>query len=196
MAKKQILTRADRPTLEQIERELARRDSVSRYTKAFTITMVVLIVAVALAVPVATLWPSVIRVTGISMTPNLNPDEIVVALKSDEFECGDIVALYYNNKILLKRVIAGEGDVVDFDSEGNVYVNDILIDEPYAVDKGEGECDVEFPYQVPENCWFVLGDHRSTSVDSRSTTVGCIKDEDVLGKIFLRIYPFKEICLF
>lgn len=190
------MTRAERPTLEQIERELARRENVSRYAKAFRITIVTLIVVVAVAVLVATLWLPVLRISGTSMTPSLSEDEIIVVLKDSDFECGEIVAFYYNNKILLKRVIAGAGDWIDFDDDGNVYVNNVMVDEPYAVDKGEGNCDIEFPYQVPDGCWFVLGDHRSTSIDSRSSEVGCVKDEDMLGRIFCRIYPFKKISFF
>jgi signal peptidase I len=190
------MTRADRPTIEQVERELARRENISRYTKAFRITVVTLIVVVAVAVLVATLWLPVLKVSGTSMTPSLYQDEIIVVMKDSDFKCGEIAAFYYNNKILIKRVIAGEGDWVDIDSEGNVYVNDVMIDEPYAVDKSEGSCDVDFPCQVPEDCWFVLGDHRSTSIDSRSTEVGFIKDEDMLGRIFCRVYPFKRFKFF
>lgn len=190
------MTRADRPTLEQIERELARRDTLGRYAKAMRITIAVLIVVSAVSVLAATIFFPVLTVTGSSMTPSLEEKQIVVAAKGSTPKTGDIAAFYYNNKILLKRVIAGEGDIVDMDSHGNVYVNDKLIDEPYAVDKGEGECNIEFPFQVPEKSWFVLGDHRSTSIDSRTTEVGCIKDDDILGKIFLRIYPFKDIDIF
>lgn len=190
------MTREDRPTLEQIECELSRRDTVSRYARAFRMTIVVLILVVAVSILVATLWLPVLRVSGTSMTPALNEDDIVVVVKSSDFECGEIVAFYYNNKILLKRVIAGEGDWVDIDENGNVYVNDVLIEEPYAVDKGEGNCDIEFPYQVPEGCWFVLGDHRSTSIDSRSLEIGCVKNEDMLGKVFFRVYPVREMTFF
>lgn len=190
------MTRADRPTLEQIERELARRDTVSRYLRAFRITVFVIAFVAAISVLLATLYVPILKVSGSSMTPLLNQDELVVVLKSQKFETGEVVAFYYNNKILLKRVIAGEGDFVDIDDSGNVYVNDVLIDEPYAVDKGSGECDIEFPYQVPDGSWFVLGDHRSTSIDSRSTQVGTIKDEDMLGKVFMRIYPFGKLKMF
>lgn len=189
------MTREERPTIEQIERELARRDKISRYFKALRISLVVLLVVIAIAVLAATLWIPMLRVSGISMTPSLKQDDIVVVLKKSNFECGEIMAFYYNNKILLKRVIAGAGDYVEMDEEGNVFVNGKQIEEPYVTDKGEGECDISFPYQVPENSWFVLGDHRNTSIDSRSAEIGCIKQEDVLGKVFLRIYPLEDISI-
>ena len=187
------MTRADRPTLEQVERELARRDTVGRRLKTARIVAAVLVVVTAVAVLLATLWLPVLKVSGTSMSPSLDQGDVVVVVRGSGFDSGDIVAFYYNNKILLKRVIAGAGDWVDFDSDGNVYVNNVKIDDPYAVGKGEGECDVEFPYQVPEGNWFVLGDNRSSSVDSRSSQVGCVKDDDVIGRVIIRIYPIGEI---
>lgn len=186
------MTRADRPTLDQIKNELVRRDRMSRYTNALKITLVALVFVISISVLLAVLWIPVLRVTGTSMTPHLEEGDIVIIRKTSNFKTGNIIAFYYNNKILLKRVIAGAGDVVDMDKDGNVYVNNSKIDEPYAVDKGKGKCDIEFPYQVPEDSWFVLGDHRSTSIDSRSDEIGCIKQEDVIGKLFFRIYPFKK----
>ena len=186
------MTRADRPTLDQIKKELVRRDRMSRYTNALKITLVALVFVISISVLLAVLWIPVLRVTGTSMTPHLEEGDIVIIRKTSNFKTGNIIAFYYNNKILLKRVIAGAGDVVDMDKDGNVYVNNSKIDEPYAVDKGKGRCDIEFPYQVPEDSWFVLGDHRSTSIDSRSDEIGCIKQEDVIGKLFFRIYPFKK----
>lgn len=186
------MTRADRPTLDQIKKELVRRDRMSRYTNALKITLVALVFVISISVLLAVLWIPVLRVTGTSMTPHLEEGDIVIIRKTSNFKTGNIIAFYYNNKILLKRVIAGAGDVVDMDKDGNVYVNNSKIDEPYAVDKGKGKCDIEFPYQVPEDSWFVLGDHRSTSIDSRSDEIGCIKQEDVMGKLFFRIYPFKK----
>lgn len=187
------MTRAERPTLEQIERELIRREGVSRYRRVLRMTLAVLAVVAALSVLAATLWFPILRVSGSSMSPVLAANDVVLIVKASHFSCGEIVAFYYNNKILLKRAIAGAGDWVDIDAEGNVYVNDVLVNEPYAVDKGEGVCDLSFPFQVPEDSWFMLGDHRSSSMDSRSSQIGCIKSEDVLGRVFLRVYPFGRV---
>lgn len=187
------LNRDNRPSLEQIERELARRNRISRRFKALRITMTIFLVVIAIAVLAATYFIPVLRVSGTSMEPELNQGDVVVVLKSDHMEQGDIVAFYYNNKILLKRIIAGEGDSVDIDSLGNVYVNGTLLKEDYAKYKGEGKCDITFPYQVPEDSWFVLGDNRSTSTDSRTEAIGCVKKEDILGKVFVRIYPLNKV---
>lgn len=190
------MTRADRPTLEQIERELARRDTMGRRLRTAGISVGVLLVVLTIAVLLATFFIPVLRVSGTSMAPTLDQNEIVVAVKGSNFERGDIVAFYYNNKILLKRVVAGAGDWVDLDENGNVYVNNVKIEDPYAVDKGEGICDTEFPYQVPENSWFVLGDNRGASIDSRSAEIGCVKDEDMIGRVLFRVYPIRKITVF
>lgn len=181
-----------RPTLEEVERELARRDTVSRYLKALRITVVSLVFVVSVSVLLAVLWIPVLRVTGTSMTPTLEDNDVVVVRKTNKFDTGEMIAFYYNNKVLIKRAIASSGDMVYIDKKGDVYVNEKKIDDNYAVDKGKGKCDIEFPYQVPEDSYFVLGDHRSTSIDSRSDEIGCVKKEDVIGKVFLRVYPFKR----
>lgn len=142
-----------------------------------------------MAVLVATLWLPVLQIYGSSMTPTLEEGDIVVSIKSKTYETGDIVAFYYNNKILIKRVIAGSGDWVDLDEDGTVYVNGEKLDEPYVKDKAFGECDLELPYQVPESRIFVMGDHRSVSVDSRSKAVGCVAEEQIVGKLVCRIWP-------
>lgn len=127
------------------------------------------------------------------MTPTLMNDELVICSKRSNFKSGDIVAFYFNNKILLKRVIGVAGDVIDITEDGTVYVNGEAIDEPYLEEKALGECDIELPYQVPDNRIFVMGDHRSTSIDSRSTTVGCVADEYVVGRVIMRIWPAGKI---
>ena len=125
------------------------------------------------------------------MTPTLAEGDIVVSWKGSDFEQGDLVAFYLGNKILVKRCIAGPGQWVDIDADGNVYVDSKLLDEPYLTEKALGECDLDFPYQVPENRYFCMGDHRSTSVDSRSTTVGCVAEEQIVGKIVFRVWPLR-----
>ena len=155
-------------------------------------TLSVLITVAAAAVLVAVLWLPVLQIYGTSMSPTLTEGNYVVCIKSERFDTGEICAFYYNNKILVKRVIAHSGDWVDIDENGLVYVNNVLLDEPYVSDYAFGECDIELPYQVPESRIFVMGDHRSTSVDSRSTTVGCVAEEQIVGKIKFCIWPLKE----
>lgn len=152
-----------------------------------------LLVVAAIAVLISMLFLPVLRVTGTSMTPTLMNDELVICSKQSNFKSGDIVAFYFNNKILLKRVIGVAGDVIDITEDGTVYVNGEAIDEPYLEEKALGECDIELPYQVPDNRIFVMGDHRSTSIDSRSTTVGCVADEYVVGRVIMRIWPAGKI---
>lgn len=149
-----------------------------------------LTVVAAVAVIVSVLFLPVLRVTGTSMTPTMMNDELIICSKRSDFKSGDIVAFYLNNKILLKRVIGVAGDVIDIDGEGNVFVNGRELDEPYLNEKAKGECDIELPYQVPENRVFVMGDHRAVSIDSRSTSVGCIADEYIIGRVIFRLYPF------
>ena len=126
------------------------------------------------------------------MTPSLYEGDIVVSLKTTDFGRGDIISFYYNNKILVKRVIAFEGEWVNIDEEGNVYVDGQQLDEPYIDEKALGECDIKLPYQVPDGRLFVMGDHRATSADSRSTTVGCVMEEQIVGRIVYRVWPVSE----
>lgn len=153
-------------------------------------TVYMLITVAAAAILVATLWLPVLQIYGNSMTPTMHNGDIVFSLKSSDFEQGDVVAFYYNNKILVKRVIAGPADWVDITEDGTVYVNGELLEEPYVADKALGDTNIELPYQVPDAKVFVMGDHRSTSVDSRNTAVGCVAEEQVVGKIIFRIWPF------
>ena len=177
---------------EGIEKELNRVRYKERYGKTLRSTVYALITVAAIAVLVATLALPVLQIYGSSMTPSLEDGEIVVSIKTADFEKKDIVAFYYNNKILVKRVIATSGEWVELDKEGNLYVNGELIDEPYIEEKALGECDIEMPYQVPEGRIFVMGDHREVSIDSRSSVVGCVAEEQVVGKLVFRLWPLES----
>lgn len=179
--------------LPYLEEELKRIKKKKRFMSAVKSTIYGLITVAALAVLVATLWMPILKIYGSSMNPALEEGDIVVSLKNKNYKTGDIVGLYYGNKLLVKRVIAGPGDRVDFDYDGNVYVNDKELQEDYLEEKAYGEITIRLPYQVPEKRWFVLGDHRSTSVDSRNQVVGSISDEQIVGHIVFRIWPLDKI---
>lgn len=177
------------PTSEQLEGELKRVKYKKRYRSVLRSTVYSLITVAAIAVLVATLLLPVLQIYGSSMSPTLSDGDIVVSLKTSEFEHGDVVAFYYNNKILVKRVIAVAGEWVDITPEGDIYINDKLLDEPYIEEKAFGDCNIELPYQVPESRIFVVGDHRSVSIDSRNTAVGCVAEEQIVGKLVFRVWP-------
>ena len=177
------------PSAAEVEQELKREHYKRRYRQVLKSTIFALLTASAAAVLVATLWLPVLQIYGQSMTPTLSDGEIVFSVKSSQLEQGDVVAFYYNNKILVKRVIAVSGDWVDITPEGNVYVNSELLDEPYLEEKALGDCNIELPYQVPESRIFVMGDHRSVSIDSRNTAVGCVAEEQIVGKLVFRVWP-------
>lgn len=180
------------PSPEALKQELERVRYHRRYRKVFRSTLFALVCVAAVAVLVATLWMPVLQTYGSSMEPTLGDGNIVLSLKTSSFETGEIVAFYYNNKILVKRVIAGPGDWVNITEDGSVYVNDQPLDEPYITDKALGDCNIELPYQVPDSRYFVLGDHRSTSVDSRNTAVGCVAAEQIVGRLTFCIWPFEN----
>lgn len=189
MRKKKKVDLQDLPTVDQLKDELKREKHKRSYIRVLRSTVYSLIVVAAAAVLVATLWMPVLQIYGTSMAPTLDEGEIVLSVKSNQFESGDLVAFYIGNKLLVKRVIAGPGDWFNMDADGNVFINGEKLDEPYVTDKAFGECNLELPYQVPENHWFLMGDHRTTSIDSRNTAVGCIDIEQIVGKIVFRVWP-------
>lgn len=183
------------PEPAQLEAELKRERYKRRYRRVMRSTIYALIITAAVSVLIATLWIPILRITGSSMTPTLNDGEIVISVKGGKFDSGDLVSFYIGNKILIKRIIGLPGQWINIDNDGKVYINEQLLAEPYLEEAAFGECDIKFPYQVPENHYFVMGDHRSTSVDSRSNTVGCVSDEQIVGKIVFRIWPFGQFGL-
>ena len=181
------------PSLAEIQKERKRIRRETYYRQALRGTVSVLLVVAAVAVLITTLFLPILQISGDSMSPTLEHDEIVILLKTKELEPGSLIGFYYQGKILLKRVIAQPEDEVAIDADGNVYVNGALLEEPYVTDKKLGNCDLEFPYKVPGTGYFVLGDRRSNSVDSRNSVIGAISREDIIGKVFIRVWPLERI---
>ena len=181
------------PTSQEVEQELIREQYKGRYKRTLKSTLFALVTAAAAAVLVATLWLPVLQIFGSSMTPTLQEGQIVVSVKAEEMQPGDIIAFYYGNKVLIKRYIAGPGTWVEIQEDGTVLLNGVVLEEPYLTEKALGICDLEFPYQVPEGTHFLMGDQRETSVDSRHSTVGCIAEDQIIGKILCRVWPLSEL---
>lgn len=181
------------PEVEMLENELHREKHKMTYRKAVRTTVYAMIVAAAAAVLIAVLFLPVFRIYGSSMTPTLSEGDIVIAVSAKKFKPGDLVGFYHGNKLLVKRCIAGPGQSVDLDPDGNVYINGEMIEEPDIKEKAFGECDLPLPYQVPDKKWFFMGDHRETSIDSRSSSIGCIDEEQIKGKVVFRIWPLNRL---
>jgi signal peptidase I len=179
-------------TVEQLERELQREHHKRSYRSTLLSTVSALVIVAAVAVLVSMLALPVLQVVGESMTPLLHQGEIVIAPRGTSFQKGDVIAFYFNNKILVKRVIANAGEWVNIDADGNVFINDEPLEEPYISEKALGDCNIALPYQVPDGKIFVMGDHRSTSSDSRNTAVGCVAEEQIVGKVMLRLWPLSR----
>ncbi len=180
------------PTIEQLQAELRHEKYKRSFVFSLRNTIFTLVTVAAAAVLIAVLLMPVLQIYGSSMTPTLSEGEIVVSVKGTEMKTGDIVAFYYNNNVLIKRVIAQPGDWVNITEDGTVFVNNEVIDEPYLTEKAFGECNIQLPYQVPDSRIFVMGDHRSVSIDSRNTAVGCVADEQIVGKIVFRVWPLSQ----
>lgn len=183
----------DLPTSAQIESERTRLQYKRRYHQTLRSTIAILVVVAALAVLAATLWMPVLRIYGTSMAPTLDNGQIVICVKTSKLRTGDIVAFYHGNKLLIKRCIAGPADWVNIDEAGNVSVNGAVLEEPYLTGKAFGETNIELPYQVPDDRYFVMGDNRDSSIDSRNTTVGCIAEEQIVGRVVFRIWPLRAV---
>ena len=192
MAYKGKRLKKDFPKLEELQKELRRERYKRRFRRILRSTVDALIVVAAIAALLATLVFPVLQIAGTSMEPNLNDGDIVVLAKTDKLKSGDLCAFYYSNKILIKRVIAVPGDYLWIESDGTVFVNGEELEEPYVQEKSLGECDIEFPYQIPENAYFMMGDQRETSIDSRSSVIGGIAEDQIVGKIFCKFWPLSD----
>ena len=184
------------PTKQQVETERKRYRRQKAYNKALGGTIYVLTIVAAIAVLIATLVLPVLQIEGTSMEPTLVNGDIVLLTKTINFDRGELCSFSWNNKLLIKRVIGIPGDWIEIDADGTVYLNGEQLDEPYAEQLSVGECDLEFPFQVPQEQYFVLGDMRESSIDSRNTLIGCVEKDQIVGKVFFRIWPFKEIRFF
>ena len=181
------------PTLRQIETELRKEEYRSSRKRILRGSISTLIVIAAATVLISTFLLPVLKIYGTSMTPALDAGDIVVTVRSGSYNRGDVIAFYYNNKVLIKRIIGLPGEWVDIDENGNVSVDGEILEEPYLTEKSQGEYDIELPYQVPDGRYFIMGDHRQVSSDSRNSAVGCVSEEQIVGKLIFRVWPFSKI---
>ena len=181
------------PSLEEIQQERKRIRRSDYYRQSLRSTVSVLVVVAAVAVLIVTLFLPILQISGDSMSPTLEHDQIIVLIKTKNYKQGDLVGFYYQGKILLKRIVAMPDDEVVIDTDGNIYVNEYLQEEPYVTEKSLGDCDLDFPYRVPGTGYFVLGDRRSNSVDSRNSVIGAVSPDDIIGRVCLRVWPLSKI---
>jgi signal peptidase I len=184
------------PTRKQVETERKRYRRQKAYNKALRGTIYVLTIVAAVAVLIATLVLPVLQIEGTSMEPTLTNGDIVLLAKTTRFNHGELCAFTWNNKLLVKRVIGLPGDWIEIDTDGTIYLNGEQLEEPYVAQIAFGECDLEFPFQVPQEQYFVVGDMRENSVDSRNSLIGCIPKDQIVGKVFFRVWPFEKIGFF
>ena len=192
MSEKRKQRKSELPKIDELKGELRRERYKRRFRRVLRKTVDALIVVAAIAAIIATLVLPVLEIAGTSMEPTLNDGDIVLLVKTDKLETGDLCAFYYSNKILIKRVIATPSDYLWLESDGTVFLNGVELEEPYLQNKSMGECDISFPYQVPENAFFMMGDQRETSIDSRSSVIGCIATDHIIGKIVCKFWPLSE----
>lgn len=183
------------PTKEEVAGERERLKHKKEYNRVLRSTIYALLVVAAIAVLIATQFLPVLQVSGSSMEPTLADENIIILAKTNSFQTGELCGFYWQNKLLLKRIIGTPGDIIDIKEDGTVFVNGEEIEEPYVSEKALGECDLTFPYQVPENRYFVMGDHRTVSIDSRSSVIGCVEKEQIIGKVIMRIWPLSELSI-
>ena len=183
------------PTKEEVAEERERLKHKKEYNRVLRSTIYALLVVAAIAVLIATQFLPVLQVSGSSMEPTLADEDIILLAQTNSFQTGELCGFYWQNKLLLKRIIGTPGDIIDIKEDGTVFVNGEEIEEPYVSEKALGECDLTFPYQVPENRYFVMGDHRTVSIDSRSSVIGCVEKEQIIGKVIMRIWPLSELSI-
>jgi len=179
------------PTTHELEKYLEKEEYKFKYKKILKSTIYILVIVILTSILISTLIFPVLKIYGNSMEPSLTEGDIVICFKKKQYQSGDIIAFYYNNKVLIKRVIATPSDWVNIDLEGNIYVNDILLEEDYVIEKSFKETDIEYPYQVKENNYFVLGDKREISIDSRNAKIGTINKDDIIGNVLFKLWPFR-----
>lgn len=182
----------DKPSIEQLREELDRTRYRKEYYRVLVNTLFTLIVVASLTVLIAVIWLPVLEIYGSSMNPTLSEGEYVVAISTKNLKRGDLVAFYFGNKLLVKRCVGLPGDLVDISEDGTVYINGMQLDEPYLHDKAKGDSETEYPVEVPQEQYFMLGDRRATSLDSRNPSVGCITVDQIVGKVVFRIWPFER----